>query len=212
MLGAIHNPHYYEYLRTRGATAGNLPIGRELNDIPCGGMPTAREMHISFGHSPPSSDLVTVRTILSAHRGIQHVQNVELRHVWPRPDPVDFASNRDLREQFLEGGLGEQEFARALQLREKRRAKRAAVHDVLAMMGNVGADTMRSLMISRCSAEASRSAFVELRALRHYANESMAAISTRFGCVVPIMRVDWTLESVRVATLKTAQGLKPASP
>jgi hypothetical protein len=36
VVGVIHNPHYYEWLRRQSGAAAPA---REVGDIPCGGMP-----------------------------------------------------------------------------------------------------------------------------------------------------------------------------
>ncbi len=48
ITGQIHNPHFFEARRRVGVT-----IGRDANDIPCGGLPSKREVLNAIGLSEP---------------------------------------------------------------------------------------------------------------------------------------------------------------
>lgn len=199
LKGANTNPHFYEYMRTRMGGAGGA--ARDPDDIPCGGMPTIRELVRSMATAAitSTSDIETVRAVQRAHRGVSHIRDVELAGRWAAPGDAGFHTNLDLRERFLEGSIDQAAWARALHLRERARQKAIAVHNVLSIIGSVGADTFRGLVINRCSGEACLQALDELRALRDYTNSAMALISREYGCVVPMLRIDWVTESIRAS-------------
>lgn len=201
----IHNPHYYEYMQRR---RGGGPIGRELDDIPCGGMPGARTLSNAIlsanGFSAAAIQanafeqrqakeavLANYRELFAMHRFAMHVQDVEMHRFPPAPDMVNPASNRDLRMRYLSGTLSEERFKEVLQQREKQRRKNNAINQILATVANVASDMFRMLVLQKATAVAVQDAMDNMRALCSYANESLASVSRRFGCVVPLLGATW---------------------
>lgn len=162
----IHNPHYYEFLRTRG------PLARELGDVPCGGLPTLHEVHNTFVHAPSSQR----KAVSVAHRLVVHMSHIELlRYNVP---PTTEQTNLDLRIRYVLNEIDDLTFRRKLQQREKQRAKRTEIHLVVRMFVDTMSDLLRRAVLER-------NAFVdEIDALVDYFNASMQRIAALYTCVV----------------------------
>jgi hypothetical protein len=191
--GRIHNPHYYEFMRQQQATGGNA--GRELDDIPCGGMPTSRQLM----EAVRAAKLVDpdAKVLVDAHRLAIHVHDVEIRYRYPAVEPTDFDTNRGLRVKYLMGSIDDHAFKRTLQMQEKHRNKLGAINQILAMFTNVAADMYRNLIIQKCDATLVIETLQQLESLRVYVNASLEKVSQRFTCVVPFISSAWILSNMR---------------
>lgn len=176
--GAIHNPHYYEWLfRTGGAP-------REQNNICQEGIPHARELaRVRWSGHPLQ------RRWTSFHRLLVHVNIVELPKLTRN---VDEDNTLDVRKSYLKHEIDEDQFMTMLQQREKKRHREVEIRRVLEMFRTVGSDLLRGL-ISNSSVEEST---VALNTLIGYVNESMQHIATDYQCKVPSVSTD-TLEFKR---------------
>lgn len=172
--GAIHNPHYFELLRQNG---GALP--RAHGDIPCGGLPSAREIQ-TFGRFD-----IEKTKLLTIIRTIGHYADVGRRAVTV-PDVVD--GNFDIRVKFLKKDIDEKMFKTILQRREKSREKKLALYMVIDMFVNVGSDLCRQLVNRHIQI----ADFMEqIEELRRYVNNVMQDINKRFGCTVIVLNHRW---------------------
>ena len=171
--GTIHNPHFYDFQRQ------NYGRGRNLNDIPCGGMPTLREMNscLRAVASPPD----VVQFFNSVHRLTNHLSEVVLP-MYPYNENVEDA-NRDLRVNFMIGDLTSEALKIKLQQREKRREKKRDIHFILEMIVTTMTDLLRqSLMHTDFHIKMGI-----IKSLFAYGNESLSKVSLRFSCVVPVV-------------------------
>lgn len=168
--GRVHNPHYYEYMRARGA----LP--REPGDVPCGGMPQlARILRIT-----DSPILTTI------HRMNAHVQYF----IMNRFSTNAIEDNRDIRINFMIGDFTEEVFKKKLQQREKARQKKTDIRQVLEMYQTVTIDLMQSFV----SHGVLETTLTEFQRLRDHVNTEFRAISKRYtNCVVPVIRDDFNV-------------------
>ena len=117
--GAIHNPHYFEYLRT--VNGGVMP--RAPGDIPCGAhLPNAwtfqRDVLNKFPGLTASSN---TGWLLNALRVITHIQHVEVPRYTNHAEDTD---NTDTNVRYLTMEIDEKRWKQILQQREKRRMKR----------------------------------------------------------------------------------------
>jgi hypothetical protein len=119
--GAIHNPHYFEYLRA--TNGGHMP--RNPGDIPCAGnLPTAwtfdREVSRRFPHLAHTlSDW-----LFRALRVVHHIQQVEIPNQTNAAEDID---NTEHNVRYLTKEIDETRWKQLLQMREKRRIKRDEV-------------------------------------------------------------------------------------
>jgi hypothetical protein len=163
----VHNPHYYDYMRTHGG----LP--RNPGDVPCGGFPDwvavarlVQRTHIFWN------------IVAGAHRSHGHCQwalvpryNVNLNH-----------DNRDLRIKFMIGDFGEDEFKKKIQQREKARQRKTDIRQVIEMYMAVLTDLFQAFVQSK-DVDALVDALGELRT---HVNTTMEVVSRRYTkCAVP---------------------------
>jgi hypothetical protein len=106
VTGAVHNPHYYEWLRRQGN------VQREAGDIPCGGVPGFWQLLSSFRTAriapAESSDLERI------HRMV-----VEMEGRLPDyPARMPQLINKDLNVAYLLKDIEEDEWKRQLEFTE----------------------------------------------------------------------------------------------
>lgn len=160
----IHNPHYFEYLRTRDG--GGAPP-REVGDIPCGGIPSERAMSKYWKNGD----------VMNRLRLLVHVERVEFRNY--RTDRV--ANNRDLRVKYINNEITEEQFKKSIQRRAKDVEKRREIIAVLNTLVVAGSDIMRNLNANG-DVEMCISNF---DALCEFVNKTMQDVSKLYMCVVP---------------------------
>lgn len=190
--GIIHNPHYYEFQRHTGTE------GRNLGDIPCGGMPDMREMvnfmnpnlfnNLNYGR-PRGEDLTdSEKKIYNTHRVVSHVQHFAIPFEYRIPDNND----SDLRVKYLMNELSENEWKKILQQREKKREKCRDVTNILTMFSDTMADLFRQFVNHEIKTEQ----FMELtERLRRYTNTTLENIHKRYNCVTPYITETWRYTS-----------------
>lgn len=121
VIGRIHNPHYFEYLKKSGGD-----IRREIGDIPCGGLTPHH-----FAKYPK---------FLEPLRMLIHIENVEI----PLYRTNRIENNRDLRVKFLNNDITEKQFKTTLQRREKEIEKKQEISQILNTMVVVGSEIFRN--------------------------------------------------------------------
>lgn len=165
----IHNPHYFEALRRNGAQ------GRDHADVPCGGLPTARELHLTFQNAKVDSTYA-LRTM----RLVNHIEHVEA----PRyPTEPRHDSNVDLRVLYLLNELSDEEFRSKLQRREKDFQKKRDFGLVYQMLQNTLSDELRRCVLEKAS---KNDEFIHrTSALVDYANEAFRTVCKRYECRGP---------------------------
>ena len=190
--GIIHNPHYYEFQRHAGTQ------GRNLGDIPCGGMPGVRELvnfvnpkllSRSYYGRPRNEDLSeTEAVILNSHRVVTHIQNYTIPLEYRIPD----INESDLRVRYLMNELSENAWKKILQQREKKREKCRDMSNILTMFSDTMADLFRQVV----NREIKTDQFMEItERLRKYTNDTFETIHKRYNCVTPYISHNWTYES-----------------
>lgn len=166
--GALHNPHYYAYLRE---TRGEVP--RAPGDLPCGGLPGAydvdaviRRAHVPIGVSLGLREL---------HRETRHAREYDVARL-RRESGVQ--QNMDLRLQYLLRQIDLAEWRRKLQQREKKRERALAVLQVYDMFIAVSTDVFGALVRGD---RGPQECYEELHRLRAFANANLATIAKRFN-------------------------------
>jgi hypothetical protein len=121
--GAIHNPHYYEWMARNGG------IPRNPQDIPCGGYPNAWDLY----RVQPRS--LTVRQgpqwihFTDFHRICMDIQDLGARTYRSH---LDQGAVQELHVQFLLGDMTEEQWGRRLAMLEKKRKRDAEIQEVFA--------------------------------------------------------------------------------
>lgn len=166
---AIHNPHFYEFQRTRGHEA------RELGDIPCGGMPSYRELSRAL---QALDQLIEYVQVFQIHRIALHVEHVELNRF---NHAVTEQSNLNLRVKYMLNELTVDAFKSKIQQREKAAEKRRDITMILNMFVTLMSDFFRDMVHTKSIGNT----LFEMRELINYTNRSIINVSKRYDCSVP---------------------------
>ena len=129
--GAIHNPHYYEWMARNGG------IPRNPQDIPCGGYPNAWDLYriqprsLTIRHGPQWAHFVEF------HRICMEIQDLGARTYRSH---MDQGAVQDLHVQFLLGDMTEEKWGRRLAQLEKKRKRDSEIQEVFAAFHMVAVD------------------------------------------------------------------------
>ena len=160
----IHNPHYFEALRRGGIQ------GRNLADIPCGGVPTPRELQEVMRSLPDDNGFA-----LKVLRLTNHITHVEM----PRyPTEPRHDTNLELRIKYMLKEISDAEFRQRLQRREKDMQKKRDFGLIMQMVQNTLGDELRRLVLEKNVEEFKDRAI----ALIEYANSASKAVCRRYDC------------------------------
>lgn len=205
----LHNPHYLEWMRTRKT---GEPLQRELADVPCGGMPTIRDFQQTVDsylkkmerNTPAGYATVAISTIIT---NMNHNLDIET----PRyrvSEQRTLTRNQNNRVLYMLKDIDEQKLGKLTHKNFKQDIMTAEFRDILVLVNETTSEILRRFINDvrhrtrereKDSAEASSSSssikkkyvemcdalFVELEALRKYANEQLEKIGKSFNCVYP---------------------------
>jgi hypothetical protein len=184
--GVIHNPHFYEFQRA------NDSLARELNDIPCGGMPTHRELSKLIRKIRDSASQTHINFLINMHRITIHIEETEM----PRYEIGNIdGNNLDLRILYMLNEVSEPVFKQRIQQREKRIQKRNEIFLILQMFQTTMTDLFRQVILT----ENVETTAANMNALARYSNKSLLEVSSKYDCVVPILN----LEEMKIITTKS---------
>lgn len=174
--GRIHNPHYYEYLRKNGGA------GREVGDIPCGGIPPHQLIRKLFKFNED----VIIDTIYAL---CIHVELVEIPHY----NVNNVQGNLDLRIDYLNDVISLENFKRELQKREKAMNKKREISTILNTFVIVSSDIFRRMIDDKTIPY-----LREFESIKEFTNESLMDVSRVYtSCVVPIIDDNWSIKRER---------------
>ena len=141
VTGNIHNPHYIQF-QNEHANGG---MDRNIQDVPCGGMPGYGEIISAFrSMRMVSNDTRHTRydhKIGSAHMALNHIIDIDL----PRFQ-LGVPDNGPLRAKYLLKEIDEGELKKSVQMQEKKREKMKAFGDILAMCTHTMTDIFRNII------------------------------------------------------------------
>lgn len=169
--GSIHNPHFYEFQRNRNN------LGRQLGDIPCGGLPSFRQMASALTHV---NKLPLYDHIMKIHRIATHIELIEI----PRYNHVvTETSNIDLRVRYMMNEISTDAFKSKIQQREKANMKKRDIGLILNMFTTLISDYFREIIHQKNIHDYND----DVNALIIYMNSSMITVSKRYDCMVPVI-------------------------
>lgn len=150
-VGRIHNPHYYQFLRTRAPN-----MGREVGDIPCGGIPNIFTVNMKVNSL---WEELKERTIMRIRMGrlVMHCTHVELV-VLPSYTNATI-DNSWLRVEFLIGKISEKQFKSLLMQRDQK----LQFHRDIAAVGQMYIIVISEILQRFCAAETKEGAQEVLR-------------------------------------------------
>jgi len=158
--GRIHNPHFMAFKRKN-------TMAREHGDIPCGGIPTLRELGQAGGRGRMCDIAVSISII-------------ERENIYNDPGPPD---NIDIRIVYMLNDMDEQAFKKLLQHREKMRERSNDMRDIFELVINVGGDLLRQFVLDPSRYDEILDMLI---ALTVYANKIFQCIRERYNTVVPL--------------------------
>ena len=159
--GRIHNPHYMEFKRGRISS-------REHGDIPCGGVPTFRELREMHA----SDDILRLANVLG---------HIDRDLIYRYGDMYD-GDNQYLRVAYMLNELEESAFKKELQRRDKQREKFRDITNILRMVMDTGGDLLRQYVLEPDRVD--EIVDISLK-LVEYANSVMETIRIRYNCIAP---------------------------
>ena len=170
--GRIHNPHYYEWLRTQ-ANGGEIRREPGDNQPDCENrLPTFYELtklqknNIEFW---------------KVYRTLQHVRAVCMTQ-HPAMQPVTLDTNMDLRKRYLKNEITKEAMHNILEQRDKKRQKDNDINQILSMFVDVTTDRIRDIYINKKYDDIFINLFIERsKALVSYVNTSLLTVKKRYG-------------------------------
>lgn len=205
--GALHNPHYFEFLRK--SNGGAMP--RTAGDIPCGAfLPNAyifdRDVVRVFV-KPENKEAAS--KLYTALNSITHIQHVEIPGFTNRAEDMD---HTDINIQYLRNLITEQRWKQLLQQREKKRLKKDEIRQRLEAFVGTCVDIYGRLMQAAQNTERKKGdlfpilqeSYIQLKTLMGIINESMMEISKRYKCTV----MNISEETMRISRKKYTTGRK----
>ena len=159
--GRIHNPHYMEFRRGRISS-------REHGDIPCGGIPSFRELREM---NAPQNIMRFVTTLYKLDDDLIY-----------RYGEIYDADNRYLRVAYMLNEIDENFFKREIQRRDKQRERHRDINNIFRMVIDTGGDLLRQYVIEP---EKYSEIISICKKLIEYANDVLGTIRKRYNCVVP---------------------------
>ena len=174
IFGVIHNPHYFELLKKREASTSEKGSAEDL--VRCGQWPP-----FSFlSYKARNSDFI--RDLYQAAR---HVEQVELPLLPSLQRPLE---NLDLRVRYCLKDFEEGDFKKHLQARERKREFRLEVRGCLEVFVITALSAVEELLSGSLAAERTPSTYRPI--LEELVNAPLRAISERYKCSVPQLRLN----------------------
>jgi len=216
--GAIHNPHYFEYLRA--SNGGVMP--RNPGDIPCiANLPGAWQFEREFIRKFVGIPKEYTEFLYLSLNVITHIQHVDIPHQTNNAEDMD---NTEANVKYLQKDYEELRWKQVLQQREKRRVKRDEVRMRYEAFVGACVDIYGRLMAQARQIESPKKPDIltmttmcqeaqkQLQSLRTIFNDGMMDLSKRYKCQVlqlcekNLKRETKKYESGRIKRVKKSDG------
>lgn len=157
ITGNIHNPHFFEARRAAGIQ------GRNVNDVPCGGMP----YHSEFSEIGVDS-MMFPRTLIPFVCYINGlIQN--------RGEP----DTMDLRVKYIKNEIDEQKFKKLIQQHDKSYHKQRELDDIYRMVSTTLSDMMRQI-VNR-DIENNETTMKQIIDILNYSNDAIKQVCRKYN-------------------------------
>lgn len=150
IVGTIHNPHYYEWLRRQG---GGAPA-REIGDIPCGGLPIIQQLMSYIRDSYLNH--AERDALYGIHRNLRELIEMRLRD-YPARQPQ--LMNKDADVDYLMKKISEEEWQRQLELSEAKFLRKKEIGQILQTLATAGSDMINQITSQARAASRAAAAF-----------------------------------------------------
>ena len=189
--GRIHNPHYYEMLRTQGAPP------REIGDIPCGGLPNLGQ----FIYRVVSIDTLTSKEktlLIEITRNLTEFEDI-LHHF---PSTMGALANKNINVRYLMKEIDEDQWQRELEFNENRFIRKREIGQILQTLVTICAEIMTNVY-EHLDEEygylwVRDNAFKNLNMVREYANNAFLSIGNTMKFAVPTISENWRWNTPRI--------------
>lgn len=195
--GVIHNPHYYEYLRS----IGNGTARRNAGDLPCGGIPYYPHLRAALQDITPETQAI----IMQIHRITSEISD---QRILMYQGAFNMNDNGDLGVMYLMKEITKEAMQIELAKREVKRNKHLAIRAVLEMFVNTSTMMLNNIINVAPNSDAELSStMIEFRNLRKYVNDSLLSVSRMKSCSVPQIgeRWEWKQFNKAPSSKKAAQ-------
>ena len=162
ITGNIHNPHFFEARRAAGMRA------RNLNDIPCGGLPTHNEFKLAGFQDPLRFPVVIISLVCNIEGKIINMRE---------------PNNIDLRIRYMDGDIDEAGFKRAICMADKRYHKQREIDDVYQMASTTISDILRQILSNDSHMDVV-TAEQQIVDILNYSNDALKNISKKYSSKV----------------------------
>ena len=194
----VHNPHYYEYLRSRNGGA----VPREAGDVPCGGLPNAYTFTRVVMEIPPVQLSQPDKTeLLDVVRCLSDIQYVRLPQ-FPLRQAANINQGVDIK--YLMKEINEEEWGTALERMETSGERKKEIGLILQTLLHVGSEKLTQLHNAHRNERGglAKRTLEELKQVRSYTNKSLTEKGVQMGIVVPHITTDWRWSWMKKADMK----------
>lgn len=179
--GRIHNPHYFEYLRS---ISKDGVIRREEDVFECGQQDDNligqyELLYTVVNEYPP----VHNRFITNVYRNMVHIEHVTKReYSWHNDTSIDaHRRERELREKYLKGEFNQPTFESRIRAIQKRKEKSSEVYPILDTVVKACNDLLKGLP-HNFSEEVMTTFMHNLTELVHMMNDAIIATEKTLKC------------------------------
>lgn len=187
---AIHNPHFYDWIRQNPNTAIAAATTGGANNNNCDGLPEMvyvnRHTHLVF-----KKDRDFVRFVMEVHRECSHLLHVTLRrNTGERNGEELFRENLDLRFKWLQNRLTDKAFEMNLHRRYKAKLVLQRTDQVYDLIVTLCSDVFHRLLRENADTHEIRQAFrQEFQEIFEYANTCFDKLAKVYKVKMPNARV-----------------------